>query len=191
MAAATPDFLDNFTWHPGGTREADMWQVPRAVRRRRRGGRVMGRQPLRRGRRDPRHRSASPGAPGPDSPAGRLEADDSGRQDPAAFHGGAAIRARAPRAADAEGPVGCAAAATPPRRLPCPRLRETSPSSPWRSRSARGRAPSEGASRSSGLRRQPTCPARNSASTTPRRSPPIRRAPCTRHGSATTTVARS
>ena len=27
MAAATPDFLDNFTWHPGGTREADMWQV--------------------------------------------------------------------------------------------------------------------------------------------------------------------
>ena len=26
-AAATPDFLDNFTWHPGGTREADMWQV--------------------------------------------------------------------------------------------------------------------------------------------------------------------
>ncbi len=27
MAAATPEFLDNFTWHPGGTREADMWQV--------------------------------------------------------------------------------------------------------------------------------------------------------------------
>ena len=26
-AAATSDFLDNFTWHPGGTREADMWQV--------------------------------------------------------------------------------------------------------------------------------------------------------------------
>ena len=26
-AAATPEFLDNFTWHPGGTREADMWQV--------------------------------------------------------------------------------------------------------------------------------------------------------------------
>lgn len=26
-AAATPDFLDNFTWHPGGTREAEMWQV--------------------------------------------------------------------------------------------------------------------------------------------------------------------
>ncbi len=26
-AAATGDFLDNFTWHPGGTREADMWQV--------------------------------------------------------------------------------------------------------------------------------------------------------------------
>lgn len=26
-AAATPSFLDNFTWHPGGTREADMWQV--------------------------------------------------------------------------------------------------------------------------------------------------------------------
>ncbi len=26
-AAATPGFLDNFTWHPGGTREADMWQV--------------------------------------------------------------------------------------------------------------------------------------------------------------------
>ena len=26
-AAATPDFLDNFIWHPGGTREADMWQV--------------------------------------------------------------------------------------------------------------------------------------------------------------------
>ena len=26
-AAATSDFLDNFTWHPGGTREADMWQA--------------------------------------------------------------------------------------------------------------------------------------------------------------------
>ena len=26
-AAASSDFLDNFTWHPGGTREADMWQV--------------------------------------------------------------------------------------------------------------------------------------------------------------------
>ena len=26
-AAATSDFLDNFTWHPGGTREAEMWQV--------------------------------------------------------------------------------------------------------------------------------------------------------------------
>ena len=26
-AAATSDFLDHFTWHPGGTREADMWQV--------------------------------------------------------------------------------------------------------------------------------------------------------------------
>ena len=26
-AAATSDFLDHFTWHPGGTREADMWQL--------------------------------------------------------------------------------------------------------------------------------------------------------------------
>ena len=26
-AAATSDFLDSFTWHPGGTREANMWQV--------------------------------------------------------------------------------------------------------------------------------------------------------------------
>lgn len=26
-AAASADFLDSFTWHPGGTREADMWQV--------------------------------------------------------------------------------------------------------------------------------------------------------------------
>ncbi len=26
-AAASSDFLDHFTWHPGGTREADMWQV--------------------------------------------------------------------------------------------------------------------------------------------------------------------
>ena len=26
-AAAGADFLDHFTWHPGGTREADMWQV--------------------------------------------------------------------------------------------------------------------------------------------------------------------
>ena len=26
-AAAGADFLDQFTWHPGGTREADMWQV--------------------------------------------------------------------------------------------------------------------------------------------------------------------
>ena len=26
-AAATSDFMDSFTWHPGGTREADMWQV--------------------------------------------------------------------------------------------------------------------------------------------------------------------
>ena len=26
-AAAGVEFLDNFTWHPGGTREADMWQV--------------------------------------------------------------------------------------------------------------------------------------------------------------------
>ena len=26
-AAATSEFLDHFTWHPGGTREADMWQV--------------------------------------------------------------------------------------------------------------------------------------------------------------------
>ncbi len=26
-AAATSEFLDSFTWHPGGTREADMWQV--------------------------------------------------------------------------------------------------------------------------------------------------------------------
>ena len=26
-AAATADFMDNFTWHPGGTREADTWQT--------------------------------------------------------------------------------------------------------------------------------------------------------------------
>ena len=26
-AAASADFLDHFTWHPGGTREAEMWQV--------------------------------------------------------------------------------------------------------------------------------------------------------------------